>query len=158
VLGHPRHRLGDQIFDDGHQVWRELGRAEVKPLPQRSLSIRSPENRVDREVCQSTLQPLGETAAAGPRQPVKIHHIDAAAADDRVFNAWANEQDVARDHLVPADQREGLVPPGKHAWHGVAVRPDSCDIDRKHRRGERDGRARHEPPMFRTFLQRESSL
>ncbi len=71
----------------------------------------------------------------------------------RALNAWANEHDVARDHLVAADQREGLVPSGKHAWHGVAecgpillTSTENTDV------------ANMEPPVFRTFVQRESSL
>jgi hypothetical protein len=90
ALGHSRHRLGDQILNDGNQVRWEVRRAGDKPLPQRRLSIRSSENGVDREICQSTFQPLRQTTVTGPLQPVKIHDVDAAAANDRVLNAWTN--------------------------------------------------------------------
>jgi hypothetical protein len=67
-LSHSRHRLADQIGDDGDKIWRARRFACDKPLSQFGLSIRIQENGVKCEVREPADQAIGQMAASGPCQ------------------------------------------------------------------------------------------
>jgi hypothetical protein len=154
-LSHSRHRLVNQIADDGDKGRRARRCACDKPLSQLGLSICSLENGVNCKIREPADQAFSQIAS-GPCQSVKVHRIDSAATDNPVFDAGSDEQNVARHAFAARDDRNRPLPAGKHTWHRIAVRRESFNVDRKHRRAKLDGSARHR--TFRTFVQRKSNF
>jgi hypothetical protein len=72
-----------------------------------------------------------------------------------VLDAGPNEQNVARNLLAGADDRNGSSPPCDHAGGRIAMGGKVPDIHREHTCRELKAGARHRRAIVRTFVQRK---
>jgi predicted ester cyclase len=72
-----------------------------------------------------------------------------------VRDAGPNEQNLARNLLAGADDRNGSSPPCDHAGGRIAMGGEVLDIHREHTCGKLKAVARHRQTIVRTFVQRK---